>query len=138
MAGALMARAVRPLLHPLWPIDAGRGVALQRHGTLGLAARKSLLGGAKLGNNAPLLVAVPAPSGKDEAGARDEEEKDLRHRQNPKRDHSARASIAEMTSAASPPVRKPKSSAPLSARTLRLRRNHEVEGVTSLKRTSSP
>lgn len=137
MAGALMARAVRPLLHPLWPIDAGRGVALQRHGTLGLAARKSLLGGAKLGNNAPLLVAVPAPSGKDEAGARDEE-KDLRHRQNPKRDHSARASIAEMTSAASPPVRKPKSSAPLSARTLRLRRNHEVEGVTSLKRTSSP
>jgi hypothetical protein len=138
MAGALMARALRPVRDVLRPIDSGRGVALQRHGTVGLAARKSLLGGAKLCRNAPLLVAVPAPSGEDEAGARDEEEKDLRHRQNPKRDHNARASIAEMTSAANPPVRKPKSSAPLSAKMLRLRRNHEVDGVTSLKRTSSP
>ena len=46
-----------PFAASLWPIDAGRGVALQRDGALGLAALQGLLGGAKLGGNAPLLVA---------------------------------------------------------------------------------
>ena len=40
--------------------------------------RARALGGTKLGDDAPLLLRVPAP-GKHQAGARGEEEKDLRH-----------------------------------------------------------
>ena len=43
-----------------------------------LAPRKSLLGVAKLGGDAPLLVGIPAP-GEEQSGAGGNEEKDLRH-----------------------------------------------------------
>jgi len=125
-------------MQPLGPIDAGQRIKLQRHDGLGLPLLHGLLGGAKLGGDAGALAQIPTPSGKDEAGSCGEEEKDLRHAQNPKRDQSARASIAEMRSAVNPPGERPKSNAPLSAKTLRRRRSQEVEGITSLRRTSSP
>ena len=50
----------------------------------------------------------------------------------------ARASIAEMISAAKPPGEKPKSSPLVPPNTPCLLRNRCRPGVTSLKRTSSP
>ena len=46
--------------------------------------------------------------------------------------------MAEMRSEAQLPGEKPKSNAPLSVKTLRRLRNQEIEGITSLRRTSSP
>jgi hypothetical protein len=66
-------------VHLLRPVDTGCRVTFQPLDGLGVAPRKSLLGGAKLGGNAPPLVRVPAASGQQKPGARGEEEKHLRH-----------------------------------------------------------
>ena len=67
------------LVHPLRPIDAGYRVTFQPLDGPGVAPRKSLLSGSKLGGNAPPLLRVPAASGEEEASARGEEKKHLRH-----------------------------------------------------------
>jgi hypothetical protein len=63
----------------LRPVDAGCRVAFQLLDGLGVAPCKSLFGGTKLGGDAPPLLYIPPPPGKQEAGARGKEEKHLRH-----------------------------------------------------------
>ena len=65
-------------MRPLGLIDAGQRIKLQRHNGLGPLLH-GLPGGAKLGRDAGALAQVPTPSGQEEACARGEEEKDLRH-----------------------------------------------------------
>jgi len=77
MAGALMRGVLRASRRLLRPVDAGRGIALERDGR-GLAPRKSLLGGSDLGGDAALLVRIPA-AGQYQPRSRCNKEKDLRH-----------------------------------------------------------
>ena len=69
--------------NPRRAVDAGRGVLLQGHGALPVAVLHGLLGGTKLGGDAPLLIAIPARPHDDEAGPGSDQKKDLRHDSEP-------------------------------------------------------
>ena len=70
MAGALMPSALAPLRHA-WAVDPGRGILLQGHDALILAALQGLLGGTQLRRDAPLHVAIPASGEEQPRGVLD-------------------------------------------------------------------
>jgi hypothetical protein len=68
-----------PSRHLLGSVDAGRGIKFQALNRLLVAPHHGLVRGAQLGPDAVALAYIPAPAGKDEAGARSNEKKNLRH-----------------------------------------------------------
>ena len=120
----------------LWRVHAGGRIPLERHDLSGIALIHRLACTLQVFGDAALLVSIPAPR-EQEPGAGSNEDEKLRHGYNPNRDHSARASTAEIRSSAIPDA-KPKSGRPARTATLRFRRSQLVDGATSLKRVSSP